>query len=127
MVTSELKSASGLHMLRGMKAVAVVIVAMLALTGCGVGEGEYWDGEKLVSAKGEALEFDSGPEPSVSDAPAPQLSITTGTDCTGAKNPGLISLPQDPIPVQPYPLDAMGLPILPPGMPPVGTPPRPKY
>lgn len=137
MVTSDSKSASGLQMVRRMKAVAVVIVAMLALTGCGVGQGEYWDGEKLVDSNGEALEFDGPAADSasnkVADAAAAQTSITTGVEgCSGVRDPGAVSLPQDPIPVQPYPLDAFGMPMLPTlpqgGMPPMsnGVPP-PKY
>lgn len=137
MVTSDSQSASGLQMVRGMKAVAVVIVAMLALTGCGVGQGEYWDGEKLVDANGAALEFDSETADSASNTVAdtkgaqPSISTVVG-DCSGLRDPGTVALPQDPIPVQPYPLDAFGMPVLP-ALPPGGMPPMsngvppPKY
>lgn len=130
MVTSEPKTASGLHMFRIMKSVAVVILAMVALSGCGVGAGEHWDGEKLVDANGQALEFAPGEEPVIGEAPVPQVPMNTAGGSGPCKNPGLISLPQDPIPVQPLPLDARGLPAfqlpLGPNGAPLGLPP-PKY
>ncbi len=130
MVTSEPKSASGLQMFRIMKSAAVVILAMVALSGCGVGAGEHWDGEKLVDSNGQALELAPGDAPVIGNAPVPQVPVNTAGGSGPCKNPGLISLPQDPIPVQPLPFDALGLPPLQLPLGPNGTPlglPPPKY
>ena len=108
MVTSEfssgLRSASGLQLMSSMKRVAVAMLAMMVVSGCGVGSDEYWDGEKLVSSNGQALEQgpDVGPE-----VPGDQGPQTPGTTAPSpGRDPGTVALPQDPIPVfegKPYP------------------------
>jgi hypothetical protein len=95
--TEVVTSASGLHMVLGMKRFAVAILAMAALSGCGVGADEYWDGEKLVSRSSQALEQnpDTAPElPSAGGAQAPGPTAPSGT-----RDPSTVALPQDPIPV----------------------------
>ena len=101
METSDMAStsptASRLHMVLGMKGFAVAILAMVALFGCGVGADEYWDGEKLVSRSGQALEQnpDTAPElPNPGGAQAPGPAAPSGT-----RDPSTVALPQDPIPV----------------------------
>lgn len=104
METSDFRSASGLHMFGSMKLVAVAILAIFALTGCGVGADESYDGVTLVTASGQALEagepvegtpvVDTGTLPV---APVPQVPATTTT--SPVRDPSLVALPQDPIPV----------------------------
>ena len=97
MATSERTSASGLHMVRGMKRFAVGIVAVLALAGCGVGADEAYDGQTLVTASGQALLASPEGGPVVAAPLPPQAPVTTAT--SPLRNPGTIALPQDPIPV----------------------------
>jgi len=97
METSDLPSASGLHLFKVMKPFAVVILAMMALTGCGVGADESYDGVTLVAANGEALE--QGPVvPGVPTTNLPQAPVNTATP-TPMREPGTVALPQDPIPI----------------------------
>ena len=97
MRTSDWSSASGLHMGSSMKRVAVAILAMVVVTGCGVGADESYDGQTLVGANGQALQ--TGPEvgPEVSGAKGPQTPATTAP--SPIRDPGIVALPQDPIPV----------------------------
>lgn len=97
METSELLSASGLYMVRNMKRVAVAILAMLFVTGCGVGADESYDGQTLVASNGQALEV--GPEvgPALPTAAGPQTPETTAP--SPMRDPSTVALPQDPIPV----------------------------
>lgn len=90
-------SASGLHRVSDMKRVCVAILATMVLCGCGVGADEYYDGQQLVTAKGQALE--SGPEegPALPGSTGPQTPETTAPSPGG--DPGQVALPQDPIPV----------------------------
>lgn len=77
----------------GMRFVAVAILALAVGTGCGVGADETYDGQTLVTSEGQALEADGvgtragAPQPLVNTSPTP------------SRDPGLVSLPQDPIPV----------------------------
>ncbi len=87
------KMASVLQKRFPMKSAIVAFLAALTLSACGLEEGEYWDGEKLVSATGEALEEGAGCDV----AQPPGLTPTL----TGGEGPGVVSLPQDPIPVMP--------------------------
>jgi hypothetical protein len=91
-------------MVLGMKRLAVAILAMVALSGCGVGADEYWDGEKLVSRSGQALEqgSDVGSDvgtgvPALGDQPGPQVPGTAAP--SPWRDPSTVALPQDPIPV----------------------------
>lgn len=91
-------SASGLQMVSSMKRVAVAILAMVVVSGCGVGADEYWDGEKLVSSSSSALTTgpDVGPQlPGTSGIPQPPGT----TAPSGTRDPSTVALPQDPIPV----------------------------
>ena len=90
-------SASGLQMIKRMKAVAVGILAMMALAGCGVGADEYWDGEKLVSSNGQALELEVTQTPQQA---VTQATVTTTIAPAVQMAGGTVSLPQDPIPVK---------------------------
>ena len=98
MATSELvTSASGLHKGFSMKRVAVAILAMVVITGCGVGADESYDGQTLVGANGQALEVGPAVGPELPTAAGPQTPATTAP--SPVRDPGLVSLPQDPIPV----------------------------
>ncbi len=129
MATSDSKTASGLQMVSGMKAVAVVILALAMFSSCGVGQGEYWDGERLVDANGEALEMAPSDLPEIINGGVPQPPVNAGGGGVNPKDPGIVALPQDPIPVLPMPLDGRGMPLMPPMVPPGAplTPPSPKY
>ncbi len=86
-----------------MKAVAVGILAMMALAGCGVGADEYWDGNQLVSSNGQALEIQPGTvtDPAAPLGPqAPQVGVTPMLAPVVQLGGGTVSLPQDPIPVK---------------------------
>ena len=91
------ESASGLQRIKRMRAVAVGILAMMALAGCGVGADEYWDGEKLVSSNGQALELAATQAP---DQPVTQVTVTPTIAPAVQMAGGTVSLPQDPIPVK---------------------------
>lgn len=98
MATSELvASASGLHKGWSMKRVAVAILAMVVITGCGVGADESYDGQTLVGSNGQALEVGPAVGPELPNAAAPQAPATTVT--SPGRDPGTVALPQDPIPV----------------------------
>lgn len=97
METSERASASGLQMARDMMRVAVGIVAMLSLAGCGVGADESYDGQALVTSSDAALLAQPEGGPGVETGRPPQTPVTTTT--SPLRNPGTVSLPQDPIPV----------------------------
>ncbi len=97
-------SASGLQMVSSMKRVAVAILAMVVVSGCGVGADESYDGQNLVAANGEALT--TGPEagPVLPGANGPQTPETTAP--SPVRDPSTVALPQDPIPVlegRPFP------------------------
>lgn len=98
MATSELvASASGLHKGMTMKRVAVAILAMVVITGCGVGADESYDGQTLVGANGQALEIGPAVGPQLPTAAGPQTPATTAP--SPVRDPGQVALPQDPIPV----------------------------
>ncbi len=98
METSELQtSASGLHKGFSMKRVAVAILAMVVITGCGVGADESYDGQTLVAADGQALESGPAVGPQVNTGNVPQTPATTAP--SPVRDPGMVGLPQDPIPV----------------------------
>ena len=98
MATSELvASASGLQKGWSMKRVAVAILAMVVITGCGVGADESYDGQTLVGSDGQALEIGPAVGPDLSNAGGPQAPATTVT--SPGRDPGTVALPQDPIPV----------------------------
>ena len=91
------KSASGLQWVPLMKLVAVAILAMVLVTGCGVGADESYDGQNLVGSNGQALETGPAVGPELPGAATPQ---TPGTTAPGpVRDPGTVALPQDPIPV----------------------------
>ncbi len=93
MVTSEAGSAPVLQKGFPMRFVAVVILALVVGTGCGVGADETYDGQTLVTAEEQALEAEAtgtrgqATQPIVNTTPTP------------TRDPGLVALPQDPIPV----------------------------
>lgn len=98
MATSELvTSASGLHKGWSMKRVAVAILAMVVITGCGVGADESYDGQTLVGSDGQALEVGPAVGPVLPTAAGPQAPETTAP--SPVRDPGQVALPQDPIPV----------------------------
>jgi hypothetical protein len=97
MATSEWTSASGLQMVKCMKRFAVGIVAVLALAGCGVGADETSDGQTLVTSSGQALIAAPEAGPLVNTGLPTQTLVTTAP--SPLRNPGTVSLPQDPIPV----------------------------
>jgi hypothetical protein len=121
MATSELKgaseavqsSASGLHMVSNMKRVAVAILAMVVVSGCGVGADEYYDGQNLVSSSGQALEQGSDVGPQVPTPAGVQTPETTAP--SGTRDPGTVALPQDPIPVYEGRPGPKGAPLIDPG------------
>jgi hypothetical protein len=94
---SELHPASGLQKRGTMLRVAVAILALVTVSGCGVGADESYDGQTLVASNGQALmagpvvpqagPAGNGPQTPVTAAPSP------------VKDPGTVALPQDPIPV----------------------------
>jgi hypothetical protein len=98
METSELgtASASGLHMVMHMKRVAVAMLAMVVVSGCGVGADETYDGQNVVAAHGQALD---GPDvgPALPGAGIPQVTGTAAP--SPVHDPSTVALPQDPIPV----------------------------
>lgn len=96
-ITSARGSASGLQKVGSMKRVAVAILAMVVVSGCGVGADEYYDGQNLVSSSGEALT--TGPEvgPQLPGGNGPQTPGTTAP--SPVRDPSTVALPQDPIPV----------------------------
>jgi hypothetical protein len=94
------ESASGLQRVKRMKAVAVGILAMMALAGCGVGADEYWDGNQLVSSNGQALEMQPGDVAAQALPAAPQVGATPMLAPVVQLGGGTVSLPQDPIPVK---------------------------
>ena len=97
METSELApSASGLHMVRHMKRVAVAMLAMVVISGCGVGADETYDGQNVVGTNGQALDGqDVGPV-----LPSTGIPQVTGTAAPSpVSDPSTVALPQDPIPV----------------------------
>ena len=103
-ITSARGSASGLQMVSSMKRVAVAILAMVVVSGCGVGADESYDGQNLVSSSGEALT--AGPEvgPPLPGGNGPQTPETTVP--SPVRDPSTVALPQDPIPVyegKPFP------------------------
>ncbi len=105
METSDFRSASRLQMSSFMKPFAVVILALVLASGCGVGADESYDGVTLVSANGEALE--GSPVLPTTSLPQPSATPTPST----VRDPSTVALPQDPIPVyegrpatQPQPL-----------------------
>lgn len=97
-------SAPGLQRVSRMKAVAVGILAMLMVSGCGVGADEYWDGEKLVSSNGQALdaaEMAAVAGSAVVVPPSPVQVGVTPSIAPAVGAPGCtVALPQDPIPVR---------------------------
>ncbi len=101
MATSEFTcaagSASGLQMVCSMKRVAIAILAMIAVSGCGVGADESYDGQNLVSASGEALTAAPEAGPQLPAANGPQTPETTAP--SPIRDPSTVALPQDPIPV----------------------------
>lgn len=110
MATSELrKTAPRLQMGFSMKFVVVAILAVGLLAGCGVGADEAWDmnANAPVAAKSsQAIEETAKP------ATAPQTPGTTTPVPT--RDPGQISLPQDPIPVfeaKPLPTPTTAMPV----------------
>ena len=122
------KSASGLQMVLGMKRFAVAILAMVVVSGCGVGADEYWDGEKLVSSQSQAMEQNPADAPELPgtapEAHGPQAPGTSGT--SPGRDPSTVALPQDPIPV----FEGKPVPQTPPAMDPsfdprLGFSPRP--
>ena len=122
------KSASGLQMVLGMKRFAVAILAMVVVSGCGVGADEYWDGEKLVSSQSQGLEQNPADAPVLPGTPpqthGPQAPGTSGT--SPGRDPSTVALPQDPIPV----FEGKPVPQTPPSMDPsfdprLGFSPRP--
>lgn len=120
METSDFRSASGLHCEDVMKRVAVAILAMVLVSGCGVGADEFYDGENLVSASGQALEVQEDPQPSLPPDAIPQPTGTTVP--SPFYGPGTVALPQDPIPV----FEGRPLPTAPPVLEPMlGGTPRP--
>jgi len=97
METNELApSASGLHMVIHMKRVAVAMLAMVVISGCGVGADETYDGQNVVGTNGQALDGqDVGPV-----IPTTGIPQTTGTAAPSpVSDPSTVALPQDPIPV----------------------------
>lgn len=100
---SELRPASGLQMFSVMKRLAVAILAMTCV-GCGVGADEYYDGDTLVTSSATAL---TGEDSTVAPETATTASTQTGTQPpataknSGLPDPGIVGLPQDPIPVRP--------------------------
>jgi hypothetical protein len=123
MRTSDFLSASGLHMGSSMKRVAVAILAMVVLTGCGVGADESYDGQTLVGSNGQALEAGPSVGPEVPGASGPQTPATTAP--SPVRDPSIVALPQDPIPVyegRPFPqspppmVDPMLIPVPSPGI-----------
>lgn len=100
METSEmaLRAASGLHMVSHMKRVAVAILAMLFVTGCGVGADESYDGQTLIGSNGQALETGPAVGPELPTTAGPQTPETTAP--SPIRDPSTVGLPQDPIPVR---------------------------
>ena len=97
MEPSELRSASGLQMVSNMKRVAVAILAMVVVSGCGVGVDESSDGQNLVTSSGQALEVGPAVGPPLPGAAGPQAPGTTAP--SPGHDPSTVALPQDPIPV----------------------------
>lgn len=93
MAKSEAGAAPVLQKGYAMRFVAVAILAWVVGTGCGVGADEVYDGETLVTSEGQALEA----EGVTTRATTPQTVVNTGTN--PARDPSLVALPQDPIPV----------------------------
>ena len=91
------RTASGLHMVSSMKRVAVAILAMVVASGCGVGADEYYDGQTLVASTGQALEQAPEVAPVLPTSALPQPPETTAP--APLRDPSIIALPQDPIPV----------------------------
>lgn len=93
---SELHPASGLQKRGTMLRVAVAILALVIVSGCGVGADETYDGQTLVASTGQALM--PGPAvPQAGPSAGPQTPVTAAPSTL--KNPGTVALPQDPIPV----------------------------
>jgi hypothetical protein len=82
----------GMHM----KRVAVAMLAMVVISGCGVGADETYDGQSVVAANGQALE---GPDvgPVLPGSAIPQVTGTAAP--SPVHDPSTVALPQDPIPV----------------------------
>ena len=80
-----------------MKRVAIAILAMVFVTGCGVGATESSDGQNLVTSNSQALEVGPAVGPELPGAVGPQTPGTTGP--SPAHEPSTVALPQDPIPV----------------------------
>lgn len=97
METSDLRSASGLQRVRHMKRVAVAMLAMVVVSGCGVGADERYDGQTLVGADGQALETGPQADPTLAIPAIPQTPVTAAS--APVYDPGTVALPQDPIPV----------------------------
>jgi hypothetical protein len=118
----DIQSASGLHMVSHMKRVAVAILAMVFVTGCGVGADESYDGQNLVVSQTQGLEV--GPEvaPALPTGAGPQAPETTVT--SPLRDPGTVALPQDPIPVFEGRPAAQPAPMVDPMM---GPAPRPSF
>ena len=90
-----------------MKRVAVAILAMVVVTGCGVGADESYDGQNQVSSSGQGLEMGPAVGPEHPGVTGPQPPATTAP--SPAHDPGTVALPQDPIPVfegRPFPQTA---------------------
>ena len=93
---SELHPASGLQKRGTMLRVAVAILALVIVSGCGVGADESYDGQTLIASNGQALM--PGPVmPQAGPGAGPQTPVTAAPSTL--KNPGTVALPQDPIPV----------------------------
>ncbi|MDP1826183.1 MAG: hypothetical protein Q8L48_23150 [Archangium sp.] len=80
-----------------MKRFAVAILAMLFVTGCGVGADESYDGQTLIDSNGQALETGPAVGPELPSAAGPQTPETTAP--SPVRDPSTVALPQDPIPV----------------------------
>ena len=81
-------SASTLHKGVGMKSLAFTFLAAVAMSACGVGADEYYDGQNLVTQDQELTQ--RGPDVTAQN---------TSANATPKRDPGTVALPQDPIPL----------------------------